>query len=169
MGYTVTVEPRTSELFKKMLDFGEKNFKRWSQLVGSGHDYASELRTGEDLSYDHSPKRIGFDYNSGAADREYIHALCRWMAIRVSKTEDGIPQYVYDGDEQTPVEPGKFDKHGWWTPEGYDANERPFVQRLLESLAGEDRADTKIKSELIRLSKLWEEENRLDVLSQALQ
>jgi hypothetical protein len=156
MGYTVTVHPQTPELFAKMLEFGQKNFRRWSEISGGKSNYASDLKTGKDLSYDHDPERIGFDYSSGSADREYVHALCRWMAIRVGQRKDGIPQYIYDGYEQAPVEPRKFDRHGWWTPAGYDAKERSCVMRAL-AILGEDRSDQKIRAELIRLSKLWNE------------
>jgi len=150
MGYTVTVAPRTPELRRKMLEFGKKNFKRWSELTGLLFDGATELLPGKNLSYDKSPKRIGFDYNSGATEREYVHALVRWMAIRVGTKKAGVPQYCYDGGEWDGVEPEKFDEHGWWKPEAFRVTGPAGV--LERAVLNEEAV---IKPELVRLSELW--------------
>ena len=155
MGYTVSVEPRTPELKTKMLAFWKKNFKRWSEVSGWDGDYASELRIGGELWYDSNPNRIGFDYSSSSEDREYAHALVRWMAIRVGKVKNGKPEWVYDGNEHETVDPKQFDQHGWWIPEGFDMRLRSLIQRTMDEMYGGRRAMEKLRAELIRLSGLW--------------
>jgi len=156
MGYTVTVQPRNPELLKKMLEFGKANFRPWSQLTGQEFDYASGLLPGKELAYDNSPRRIGFDYKSCAQEREYVHALCRWMAIRVGTRKSGIPQYRYDGCEWHPVEPEKFDEHGWWKPGVLNGTGARAL--LAQAMLNDENV---IKPELERLSDLWKKEEVL--------
>ena len=114
MGYSISVEPRTKELFDKMLSFSQENFKSYSELFGDKYGHGGERGPlpGSELAYIDSPKQIGFDYSSSAGARQYVHTLTQWMAIRVGTQKDGVPIYNYDNCDWFKIEPEQFDEYG---------------------------------------------------------
>ncbi len=111
----------------------KKNFRHWEpdpedRFIGDPTD---------NLSYSHSKKQIGFDYNSSWGDgmeRVYYFAVLRWVALRVGsrsrkiKREDSdiltfkkpVPFIIYDGYERWPVleeKPSNKKLIQYWTDE----------------------------------------------------
>lgn len=117
MGYTVATPIRDEESKARMLAFLEKNFRHWQDVCGGREGtqrfYRGPLPDGE-LSYDKGPCRIGFDFNAGDYEREYIFAVCRWMALKVGRVDVvetsccrlKYPVIVYDGDDGQTEEDG---------------------------------------------------------------
>jgi hypothetical protein len=159
MGYSVAVCPRTPALKEAMLRFGKQHFKRWSQLTGREHDYASALKEGGELSYDRNRRHIGFDYKV-SLDREWAFSLCRWMAIRVGTKKKGVPQIRYDGCEWEAVEPTRYDEHGCPRWESLSERERRLFELEFDEKALGYAPFKIIAAELTRLSALWLESTR---------
>jgi hypothetical protein len=126
MGYTIAVHARTPQLQERMLRFMGNHYRSWREITGAGQpgDFdGSALGPTSELSYDKSEVPIGFDYGGLSGwEREYVYAVCRWMAIRVGKrkatfrTQSGsvgtavdlaeeIPYLVYDEDQEIPIGP----------------------------------------------------------------
>ena len=109
MGYSIAIRCKNKELKEKMITFMEANYRGWSKIGNQQDDYS---RFSDDLSYDSGKMAIGFDYNACEPDRDYIFAVCRWMALKIGRKrrwkELGlIPFYVCDGghtaDDRFPI------------------------------------------------------------------
>lgn len=124
MGYSISIHVNSDSRRKKMLDFMEANYRRWSVVCGVPQDewHGSAGSPTDDISYAKSNTSIGFDYQSGmyGFERDYVYSVLRWMAIKVGdrKSEietdedevetntfsEPVPYYKYDCDEHfTPI------------------------------------------------------------------
>jgi hypothetical protein len=118
MSYSISFTPKSKKARTQALEFAKKHFKPWGELIGSKDDYASELLEGKDLSYDHHKFRLGFNYGAlNPPEREYIHTLLRFLAIRVGKListplGNKVPYYIYDGETNTAILESEHDKNG---------------------------------------------------------
>lgn len=153
MGYSISVTPTTSKRGRAALEFGLKHFRSISQIEANSFGELPKMRfVMGDLSYDFHPRHLGFDYSCGS-DVDLIWALTRWLAQRVGRRLNGRANFLYDGIERMFIDPEKIDSNGWHT--------RVYLASLGIWRRRELRAEGKlIRPELVRLSKLWEEENR---------
>ena len=163
MGYSVFVEFESVEDKEKMLRFLDKNFRKWSELVG-GEDYLRGPT--DDVSYrgNYSRKLIlGFDYSAGV-EREYAHVVVEWMASMFGRLVD---RDKLEEDYRKCLKPGKY---RCWVYDGHElcparVDESELVEKLkeiyIDSLGQEHGVDYigVLVSELRRLKKLWKEEN----------
>jgi len=112
MGYSVSVTIRSRQLQARMRAFLEDSYRPWPEILDE--DERADFRGPSDtLEYAHAKCQLGFDYLAGGgAEREYIYALIRWMALRIGRRKRlfrmgslkrAVPYYVYDGVEATPV------------------------------------------------------------------
>lgn len=83
MGYSVAIRARSKKMKGILLDFMERNYRQPSELFNQEHNYS---KLTDDLSYDHGKNAVGFDYNACEPERDYIFAVCRWMAIKAGRT-----------------------------------------------------------------------------------
>jgi len=182
MGYSMAAPIRSKELRAKMLAFLKKHWRNWPTLNVMPKDpqFLSEPR-GSGLSYDHGRQRIGFDFNASEGERMYGWCICAWMALRVGrKGRDGIPYFMYDGDEKIPVivgppktggegdchdryseigvlHLGRHDLPYTYPPPGLLANlARRMVLKPIEDQKKKEREI--IREEIERLDALWKEE-----------
>lgn len=169
MGYSVAAVFTNNAEVAAMRRFLKKNFRDWSVLIGEKDDY---LRgPASDLSYDHGRFRLGFDYNTGGAERQYAFAVVRWMALRSKKVDRKERSfYVYDGHERTFLAiintkpPGKipFDPKTEESVEQCDSNGMSW-DFVLDADKYKHLASKKelkiIADELQRLSDLWQKEH----------
>jgi len=153
MGYSIAVTPTTPRRGMQALEFGLKHFRSIRQIEANSFGELPEMRfVMGDLSYDHHPRHLGFDYSAGS-DRELIWSLTRWLAQRVGRRLNGQANFLYDGIERMFIDREKVDPDGWHTTD-YLASLGIWRRREL-------RAEGKlIRPELARLSKLWSKENR---------
>lgn len=162
MGYSVATPIKSQKAKAEMLAFLDKNFRHFNEK------WPSRGPLGEDLSYDHAPCSIGFDYGAGTNEdeREFIFHVCYWMALKVGRkltfptkqTPDVHGSFAvicYDGyehwpvcldtDPETPINVIRVNKCGYKKP-------RRFWQRMFTDYK-------RLHKELQRLDKLWEERN----------
>ena len=93
MGYTTSIKIKNPKLRTKVFNFLQKNYVPFSKLFGYKNEYVRGPLT-SDLSYDHNPNIIGFDYISGP-DGWYATFLLRVIAIKL-----GIDHIRYDGEKE---------------------------------------------------------------------
>lgn len=108
MGYSISIHVKSKPVRRKMLDFMEVNYRRWSVVCGKDPNEWSGSSRGptDDLSYGGSKTSIGFDYGPMAGfERDYIYSVLRWMAIKVG---DRKPVMNTDEGEKGPTEPVTF-------------------------------------------------------------
>jgi len=131
MGYTTSIKIKNKKTKNKVYDFLRKNYTPYSKLFNFTDEYVRGPLT-TDLSYDHDPDIIGFDYIAGS-DGWYVTSLLRVIAIKL-----GIDHTRYDSEN------------------------KPFTWRIgdpLNTIIFEDKKTTKqIEKELNRISKLWDKE-----------
>jgi hypothetical protein len=95
-----------------MRAFLEDSYRPWPDILDE--DEEADFRGPSDkLEYAHAKCQLGFDYvAAGGAEREYVYALIRWMALHIGRRKRQFrmgtlkrpaPYYVYDGVEATPV------------------------------------------------------------------
>jgi hypothetical protein len=102
---------RSGRLQRLMAEFMEKNYREWEEVCGrKGPSYSRFASNGypdsSRLSYDHAKSALGFDFNCGEPERDYIFAVTRWMALKVGTRRTYrdvglVPFYVYDGGAET--------------------------------------------------------------------
>lgn len=195
MGYTVATPIRDEESKARMLAFLEKNFKHWDELRGRalqnrGRGYRGPIAddAADGLSYDHGSCRIGFDFNTPAFDRDYIFAVCRWMALKVGwcvefpiapiVAVDGdeladpvcpglvgvYPVIVYDGESNNPWPMIRDrvtagDAHRWCVVDEFGCHDDDYRSLVLnKEFYGYDGAKI-IRDEMKRLDALWTKED----------
>jgi hypothetical protein len=173
VGYTISVTCESQSKKILMMTFLEKHYRSPREFI---KDIDVDWLRGplaEGLSYSNGRCEIGFDYCAFGISREFAFAICKWIALRVGRTtklpifgdhpigtKEEAPYVLYDGSEKMPVRlhsqwyefaPEECknwdfcDKDGWW--EG---------SYLLDFL--EPRWKKKMRNELKRLSKEWEQE-----------
>jgi hypothetical protein len=143
--------PRTPELAKTALEFGKKHFRSFNQITNGRWGMDELWFTLGDLSYDHNPKHLGFNFSLAMGNHELFVALTVWLAIRIGRKRNGLPYVIYDGTEKWTIDPAKFDGDGWWT--------REVIKTKNAYHKWELRWYGKwIKPELKRLSALWHEQ-----------
>jgi len=112
MGYTVATPIRNEQDQALMFEFLFNNFRHWDDLRHRESRYYRGPSVNGDLDYDKGPCRIGFDFSTSGFEREYIFAVCRWMALKVGRVDTfptkcrpevkgAHPVIAYDGDEAT--------------------------------------------------------------------
>ena len=132
MGYTTSIKIKNPELRTKVFNFLQKNYTPFSKLFGYEDEYVRGPLT-SDLSYDHDPDIIGFDYISGP-DGWYVTFLLRVIAIKL-----GMNYTRYDGEKETFT----------WK-----------IGNLLDiRIFRDENEKTQIEKELNRISKLWDHEH----------
>lgn len=106
MGYSIAMRCRSKALKKKMRAFMKTHYRGWAEIDDNQkHSYS---RFSDDLDYDGAKTALGFDYNACEPERDYIFAVCRWMAIKIGRKKKWkalglVPYYVYDGYESWPI------------------------------------------------------------------
>lgn len=111
MGYSFAIRAANNKLKKKMKAFMDEHYHKPHELFGGKNDYS---RFTDDLSYDSHRMALGFDFNATEPERDYIFAVCRWMALKVGQVRarwkslgKAVPFTVYDGglsnDDRWPV------------------------------------------------------------------
>ena len=114
MSYTVTVKISDKVKRNKVLIFMEKHHKTLKDLFPTEYSYDGPWfpqLAYDNLSYDGSKNKIGFDYGPGFIERHYIYCLIKWMAIhcgdrKIFKVEGkklNLPYYRYDGLEDIAI------------------------------------------------------------------
>jgi hypothetical protein len=131
MGYSFSTPCKSKKARDEMFAFLEVNYRAWDKIVEGLKEEVPEDKKRrlmpfitfdtrlrgpltEDLSYDHSKYKIGFDYGAGFSDGEryWMYNFCYWMAQRVgrrrtftNKAKDcgAVPYVLYDGHEAWPV------------------------------------------------------------------
>jgi len=176
MGYCISVNVRSVSLRDKMLQFLKENWRQWPELNGGSKDdpaYSCPPETGETLCYNSKRKcNIGIEYHViDGAERDYIYQFCRWLAITIGKkkkfkgVEDSVSYIVYDGFECWPVmitgknKPCKDSEWNWAFYDEYGTKKPDEFDVVIYKLYGQDMLKEleKIRNEIIRLDKLWEE------------
>lgn len=109
MGYSAATPIKSRKAQQKMLSFLREHLRpaHWN----NPDDQCAWMRAmTDDLSYDQSKLKIGFDYfNSQNFYGEYLFAVLRWMALRVGRKvrlkdyTEPIPYYMIDGYMPVPV------------------------------------------------------------------
>jgi hypothetical protein len=112
MGYSVSVTIRSPALQARMREFLEASYRPWPDILDEDEETQFQGPTDE-LEYAHAKHQLGFNYSTGGgAEREYVFALIRWMALhigrrrshfRMGSLDRAAPYYVYDGAEVVPV------------------------------------------------------------------
>ncbi|MBD3262183.1 MAG: hypothetical protein GF334_11045 [Candidatus Altiarchaeales archaeon] len=111
MGYSIAIRAANKTLKKQMKSFMENNYRKPHELLGKKNDYS---RFTDDPSYDSHKRALGFDFNASGLERDYIFAVCRWMALKIGEVSSrwkklgkAVPFTVYDGgktnDDRWPV------------------------------------------------------------------
>lgn len=181
MGYTNSIRISDKVLRQKALDFMRTNFRRWSTVVGEQEQHrCGEWGVGRELSYDRSPKALGFDYSCILdPERQYMQCVLNWMARTfgdrkfIKDVAKVCPFTVYDGSESWPVltaaEGGKkgigcgpVESDGWfpWAYERMTGLMRFNWQMALRLEGGKSKKHKAlIRAELKRLAELWEKCN----------
>lgn len=172
MGYSIATPVRSEKAHREMLAFLKENYRPWGKVIGNDDAGGYITEPTSDLSYDHSKRKIGFDYNASGGERQYAFAIVRWIALKVGRrTAAKTPYYVYDGHERVGIlvrqEPLAEDVPDVTDCEpglaycvltdstGYRLNERDFIMKELRMLDEEDTLEN-IRDELRRLDALWE-------------
>lgn len=104
MGYSIATPIRSDKAKKTMMGFLAIHYDPTLDPYARGP-------LDRDLSYDHGPRRIGFD---GTTISDYMIGVCAWVALKVGKikyyptkanpTVYGPSKYlVYDGREDWPL------------------------------------------------------------------
>ena len=167
MGYSIAAPIRSYKQRDKMIALLDKKYRKWPELVGQPKEnsYLRGPRI-DDLSYHHGKCYIGYDYNAGGAEREYGFCIVRYIAIKIGRKCDGLPYYIYDGDETTPLlVNGKHQTNGanvvdqWGVPlQTKDSHKiKGIWERLYEMMVYEEpHALDIIRDEIKRLDALWE-------------
>ncbi len=150
MGYSVYVEFKDLESKNKMLGFLESEYRDLNAMVG--YELSPEMagRLGDDISYknDNHKYVVGFDYSSWIDyfERNYLNALCMWIAITSSNKQDfeNRPYYVYDGCENE-----------WFTCDNENGY-KPMV-RYMRSIGKGDlrKYNILLEKELLRLTDIF--------------
>ena len=133
MGYTTSIKIKDSELKTKVFNFLQRNYIPFGKLCGYKEEYVRGPLI-SDLSYDHDPDMIGFDYGSGP-DGWYSTYLLRVIAINLGMNHTR-----------------------------YDSEKEPFTWRIENSidkrLFFRNRKERKkLEKELKRISDLWDSEH----------
>ena len=117
MGYSIGVRARSRKLQKEMVSFLNKNYRKWSEVVG-GHERHAVSSPTDDADYDDSKLFVGFNYScSWGWDRFYTTVSCRWVALKIGRQRTTfskdvvvpnafpkpVPYITYDGYENWPV------------------------------------------------------------------
>lgn len=170
MGYSVATPIKSQKAMQKMLAFLRENL-RPAYWTDSENKYDWAWAMSDNLDYDMTRQKIGFDYSS--SDNfygRYRFAVLCWMALRVGKKtrlsgySKPVAYYRFDGYLPVPVllrsvwegktsdksnEPVLVDE------DGFD----PTIRKFMTSETPMPEADSMIiKLELARLSKLWDGE-----------
>lgn len=186
MGYTVTVKARTKRLGDKMIAFLNENMRAWYVVAGlpvrkgprpgfqTGHfegkfesiQWAGPSGTKSDnLSYCHRRGHIGWDFNCGGEEREYMFTVIRWMSQRVGdKSKAGFPRYLYDGHEWIDCEDWRIDPLGipWLDDRSENSKEHArhfgFMTNYAKCyLPKGETFESVLRKEMKRLDDLWNE------------
>jgi hypothetical protein len=178
MGYSIMVECKYKKDKKKMLSFMENNYIQPPEFFKDEPFRARASRgVTDDLSYGPTPYSIGFDYSClNEPERSYVYTILRWMATKVGKTkkfegmETPLHFISYDGDEDLPFVIGDVkdlpEDTGWaicedccWS-KGYDESVKNPAWLELLGIKGPRNWKRQIKTEIARLDKLWEENQK---------
>ena len=133
MGYTISLKIEDSKLRAEVFSFMRNNYVPFGKLLGYKDEYVRGPLT-TDLSYDHDPSIIGFDYVSGP-DGWYVTFLLRVIAIKL-----GISCTRYDGENEI------------FTWEIGD----PLDTKLFR----DSHEEKCVEEELKRISELWDQKNQ---------
>ena len=125
MGYSFSTPCKSEKARDEMFSFLEEHYRAWDKLIEPFKEEMERMQgkrilmpfisldtrlrgpLTEDLSYDHSKYKIGFDYGAGFSDGERY-----WMAQRVGRRRTftkkakgcgAVPYVLYDGYEAWPV------------------------------------------------------------------
>ena len=178
MGYTITIKVKSKAIGDQIIAFYRKNLKGWADLVsdagGVKLDKAAWYFRGplwarkedndgvgegcDGLSYCHRKLHIGFDYNCGLGEREYLFTIIRWLAVRFGdKAKNNNLRYLYDGNEWTEIILGQHDYLGLPT-EKLLAESRWLIheQNYIKELFKVDFMQI-VRAEMLRLDGLWKD------------
>jgi hypothetical protein len=225
MGYSFSAPCKSKKARDEMFVFLQEHYRSWDLFVAPYKDELEAVQGNgilmpfitldsrlrgpltDDLSYDHSKFKIGFDYGAGFSDGEryWMYNFCYWIAQRVGRRRTfkkqapdcgAVPYVLYDGHEAWPVlerseYEGKVGEDSEWLvdngfrgmarqsdweeqmqrdklqkaqDEGLEGEAmekvKESVTAMLEWLAGKRKGselvDKIVKSELARLTELWE-------------
>lgn len=95
-----------------MANFLADTYRPWAEIA-SENVTAQFVGPTDELEYAYSKCQLGFNYLvSGGAEREYVYAIVRWVALQVGRNRrkfdmgdlpKPVPYYVYDRGEVVPV------------------------------------------------------------------
>lgn len=154
MGYSIATPIKSEKSKARMLAFLACNFS----------DLGTPMRgpLGAGLSYDHGPRRIGFDTSITS---DYVISLCAWMALKVGRTQvfptkkcpyaAGPCKYiVYDGTDIWPLLISSTYRSEWkmYTQVNWAGC---LVPDPLFEFRGQREKLVEISGELTRLDHLW--------------
>ena len=157
MGYSIATPIKSEKAKKEMMAFLRRHYNHTLDPYARGP-------IDRDLSYDHGPCRIGFDFNS---PHDYVASLCAWIALKVGKRKmyptkqcdkvHGPYKYiVYDGMEDWPLYITSTWRAG--LPQLVKINWVgclvPHLE-LWDRIAGRKKNLRAIEEELKRLDALW--------------
>jgi len=113
MGYSIGVHARSLKLRDEMYDFMQANLRPYGEIVGD-KDIRNRYEFSKWLGYIKGKRVVGFNYNCGNEQRDFIYALTAWMAVQIGSKRfcnvcDGandyrsVHWYNYDSQHTCPV------------------------------------------------------------------
>ena len=157
MGYSLATPIKSEKAKKEMMDFLQRHYNHTLDPYARGP-------IDRDLSYDHGPCRIGFDFTM---QHDYPVSVCAWIALKVGKRKmyptkqcdkvRGPYKYiVYDGYEDWPlyITSTWRDKLPQLVKINWVGCLVPHME-LWDRVSGRKKQLKRIEEELKRLDALW--------------